>query len=100
MKIYDTSLTGTSAAELGRTQQTQSTGKAGSSSSTTQAGAGDRVEFSGSMGQLTRALSAFESSQGSRLQALTSDYQSGRYQSSSLATSKSMITEALSAGLQ
>jgi anti-sigma28 factor (negative regulator of flagellin synthesis) len=102
MKILNSLLTGSSAAETGRTQQTQDTKRAGSSTSTSKSadGSSDHVEFSGGLSQLSRALASFQANRGDRVNALTADYQSGKYQVSSLATSQGIVTEALSAGLQ
>lgn len=101
MKIYDRNLTGTSASETGRTQETQKAGNTGSGKSVSGLdGSSDRVEFSGTMGQLSRAVATFESTRADRLQTLAAAYQSGTYRSDSLATSKGMVAEAMGAGLQ
>ena len=102
MRIYDRNLTGASAAETGQAQKTQNLNRAGSDTSPTRAGDGsnDSVVFSGRMSQLSRALAAFESTRANRVQALTVEYQSGKYQPDPAATSKALVSEALSAGLQ
>ena len=101
MKIYDRNPIGTSASETGRAQETQKPGSAASGKSTTGIdGSNDRVEFSGTLGQLSRALMTFESSRASRVQALATAFQSGTYRSDSAATSKGLVAEAMSAGLQ
>jgi hypothetical protein len=103
MKIYDRNLTGTSAAETGRTQESQNLSRTGTGKSATSSGVGgspDRVEFSGTLGRLSRALSTFDSSRASKVQALAVEYQSGNYKPDSAATSRGLVTEALSAGLQ
>ena len=98
MRIYDVNVTGPSVGESGRTQEAQkaSVSRTGSSGSS---GAGDRVELSSTLGRLSQALSGYESSRSNRVQALTSQYQSGYYQPDSLATSKSMVSDALAAGV-
>ena len=103
MKIYDTNLTGTSASETGRAQESQKLNRAGTGK--TPAGAGldgatDRVEFSGTLSRLSRALTTFESSRASRIQKLAAEYQKGNYKPDSLATSKGIVSDALSTGLQ
>ena len=103
MKIYDRNLTGTSAAETGRAQEAQNLSRAGTDKSPTRGGvdgSNDRVEFSGTMSRLSRALGAFESTRASRVQALATEYQSGKYRPDSAATSKGLVSEALSTGLQ
>src|ERR1039457_5271329 len=102
MRIYDRNQTGASAAETGQAQNTQNLNRAGSDSSPTRAGDGtnDRVVLSGTMSRLSRALATFESSRANRVQALPVEYQSGKYKPDPAATSKGLVSEALSAGLQ
>ena len=103
MKIYDRNLTGSSAAETERAQETQNLNRAGSDTSRARGGvdgSNDRVEFSGTMSRLSRALATFESTRASRVQALAVEHQSGKYKPEPAATSKGLVSEALSAGLQ
>jgi hypothetical protein len=103
MRIYDRNLTGTSAAESGQAQKTQNLSRAGSDTSPASGGmdgSNDRVEFSGTMSRLSRALATFESTRANRVQALAVEYQSGKYKPDPAATSKGLVSEALSAGLQ
>src|SRR5258707_1322909 len=103
MKIYDTNLTGTSASETGRAQETQKLNRAVTGKTPTRGGVDgstDRVEFSGTLSRLSRALATFESSRAGRVQALAADYQKGNYKPDSVATSKGLVSEALSTGLQ
>jgi len=97
MKIYDSYLGGAAATGAQRTQETQQTERSGGRSAASGDG-GDRVEFSGSLGQLARVLSSDGSGRAARVQALAAQYQSGAYRPDSAATSRAMITEALSAG--
>ena len=99
MKIYDTNLTGASAAEAGRAQESQKIdrGTHGQVSQTGGAG-GDSVQFSGALGRLSQTLSTFHQDRASHVQALAVQYQSGRYRPDSAATSQAMISEALDAG--
>jgi hypothetical protein len=103
MKIYDRNLTGTSAPETGRAQESQNLSRAGSGKSPTRGGvdgSNDRVEFSGTLSRLSRALTAFESTRASRVQALAVEYQNGKYKPDAAATSKGLVAEAISDGLQ
>jgi hypothetical protein len=102
MKIYDQNLTGPSAAETGRTQETQKLTRTGTGKSPSREidGSKDSVEFSGTLSRLSRTLTTFETTQASRVQALAVQYQSGNYRPDSAATSKGLVSEAMSAGLQ
>jgi hypothetical protein len=60
----------------------------------------DRVEFSGNLGRLARALSTYGTSRANRVQALAAQYQSGNYRPDSSATSQAMVRAALVAGTQ
>jgi hypothetical protein len=102
MKIYDRNLTGTSASETGQAQEAQNLSRTGKSTSHTRSGldgSNDRVEFSGTLSQLSRALTTFESSRSTKIQSLTADYRSGNYKPDSAATSRGLIADAMSAGL-
>ncbi len=103
MKIYDQNLTGTSAAGTGQAQKTQNLSRAATDTSPARGGvdgSNDRVEFSGTMSRLSRALGTFETTRASRVKALAVEYQSGKYKADPAATSKGLVSEALSAGLQ
>ena len=56
---------------------------------------GDRVEFSSSLGRLSRVIAAAGEQHSARVQALASAYQSGKYQPDSLGTARGMIAEAV-----
>ena len=108
MKIYDLNLTGTAATEKGRAQESQNLSRAGTVKFPTPGvvdgsgvdGSNDRVEFSGTLSRLSRSLATFESARSNRVQALAVEYQSGNYKPDSAATSKGLVAEAISAGLQ
>jgi hypothetical protein len=100
MKINDSNMGGVPASGTQRTQETQQADRTGSGGKIGSGGAGDRVEFSGTLGQLSRAVSAFQSDRSSRVQALATQYQSGAYRPDSAATSRAMISEALSGGAE
>ena len=100
MKVYDTNFASTSAAQTGRTQETQKVDR-GENARAGAAGSGqDRVEFSGTLGRLSQALAASNSSRASHVQSLAAQYQSGNYRPNSLATSRGMVSDALGAGIK
>ncbi len=101
MKIYDSNLGGAPATGAQRTQETQSADRTGGARATPSGGdGGDRVEFSGTLGRLSRALSTSESDRAGRVQSLAAQYQSGTYRPDSAATGRAMIAEALGAGVE
>jgi len=101
MKVVDRNLNGGSPVESGRTQETQRTGAANSrTSSSAQANSGDQVEFSSTLGSLARAMSNFNASRASKVQALAAQYQNGTYRANSQATSKAMVANAITAGAE
>jgi hypothetical protein len=110
MKIYDQNLTGSSATETGRAQESQNLSRAGTvkspafgevdgsgGSGSNVSGSTDRVEFSGTLSRLSRTLATYESSRANRVQALAVEYQSGNYKPDSAATSRGLVAEAISA---
>ena len=98
MKVVDRNLNGGSPVESGRTQETQRASSTTGSAATTQAGGGDQVEFSHTLGSLARAMSTFSANRSSKVQVLAAQYQSGTYRANSQATSRMMIAHALTAG--
>jgi hypothetical protein len=62
------------------------------------AGGGDRIEFSATLGGLSRAISAHREDRAGRIAALAAQYRSGAYQVDARATSSAMIAESLAAG--
>ena len=101
MRVYDTNLTGASAAETGRSQETQKIdrGTQGAASRTGAAGS-DHVELSGGLGRLSQTLSSFHQDRAARVQSLAAMYQSGKYRADSMATSRAMVSEALAASMK
>ena len=98
MKIYDLNLTGgAAAAGTGRTQESQRSSQAAGSQTGATAGAGDRVEFSSTLGRLSMALSAHDSARANRIQALAQQYQSGTHRPDAAATARGMVSEAMAA---
>ena len=101
MRIYDRDLTGTAATESGRSPETQKADReAGTTSSQSGSGTGDRVELSNGLASVSRALSAYGSDRASKVQQLTTQFQSGTYQPSSMAISQGMVAQALSGGAE
>jgi len=101
MKIYDLNLTGgASSAETARAQEAQKLTQAGNSRAGGAGGSDDRVEFSSTLGSLSKALSAYGSDRASRVAALAAQYQSGTYRADAAATSRGIVSEALAAGGQ
>jgi anti-sigma28 factor (negative regulator of flagellin synthesis) len=99
MRIYDSNLAGTSAAESGRTAETvKITGGSGKEAAGSTDRSGDRVELSSTLGRLARAMESIGSARSLRVEALAALYQSGNYRVDSAATSRAMIGEALAAG--
>ena len=93
MKVYDRALT---PAETGNTQDVQKLGSGtGKSANRGADTSGDRVEFSGNLGRLSRTLSTYDTGRANRVQSLAAQYQAGAYQPDSAATSRGMISEAL-----
>jgi hypothetical protein len=98
MRINDRASLGPSAAETGRTPDTQKPGRetAGQTGSTRSA-EGDRVELSTALGRLSEAIGAHAAQRADRVRALANDYQNGRYHPDSAATARSLVSEALAA---
>ena len=99
MKIYDSNTGGIPAGAAQRTQETPQTDRT-TGRSTPAGGNGDRVEFSGTLGRLSRVLSTFQADRANRVQALAAQYQSGTYRTDSAATSRALIAESLGSAPQ
>jgi len=92
---------GPSAAEAGRTAETQAarqdrtagSGAAGSPD-------GDRVELSTTLGQLSQAIATQGVQRSQKVQALAADYQAGRYQPNAAGISRALVAQALGADSQ
>jgi len=99
MKVYDRDLTGAAAAESGRSHGTQRADRGAATTSSQPGGAsGDRVELSSGLATVSRALASYSADRTSKVQQLTAQFQSGKYQPSSLAISQGLVAEALSGG--
>jgi anti-sigma28 factor (negative regulator of flagellin synthesis) len=96
MRIYDRDLTGTTSAETGRSQETQRADRdTTAASKQSSSSSGDRVELSSGLAIVSRALAAYGSNRGQKVQQLTEQVQSGTYNPSSMAISQSMVAQAL-----
>jgi anti-sigma28 factor (negative regulator of flagellin synthesis) len=95
MKVSNQDLASLGATGAGSTQGTQKTGS-GSSNAAGRGGSSDRVDFSSTLGSLSRAMNSHESGREAKVQALASQYQSGKYTSDSAAISRGIISEAMS----
>jgi hypothetical protein len=97
MKIQNRTTSGPSGAQSGGPGEIQ---KAGQSSSGTASASGpaegDRIELSSMLGRLSEAISTYANSRAERVQALMNEYEAGRFQPNSQATSRALITAALS----
>ena len=98
MRIYDVNISGPSVGESNRSQEAQRPGSRANGAGAS--GSGDRVELSSSLGRLSHAMAAFESSRSERVQALAAQYQSGNYRPDSKATSRAMVAQSISLGEQ
>ena len=94
MKIYDHHLTGTATGATGRPPEAQKA-EAGRGTRPEAHTGQDRVEFSGSLGALARAVSADQAGRTSRIQSLAAQVRDGAYRPDARATSRGMIAEGL-----
>jgi anti-sigma28 factor (negative regulator of flagellin synthesis) len=95
MRVCDSNVAGAAAADAGRTQQSHRADGADGANSSSSGGPGDRIEFSTTLGNLSRAIAHQAADRTARVEALAAQYQSGKYRPDSRATSRGMITEAL-----
>jgi len=100
MRIHDRNLTSTSAAQAGRAQDAQKVTREGTDQAGTATNAsGDRVELSTTLARLSRAIASNGADRSAKVQALAAQYQSGQYRPNSPATSRAMVSDALSSGV-
>lgn len=97
MRIDDRNLNGAAGLQPGRTTDTQTAERAGSTagSQVSESQGGDRVEISGTAGLVSQALGAGSAQRAQHIQQLAADYRSGNYVPNSLATSRAIIKDAL-----
>jgi|SRR5579885_1248932 anti-sigma28 factor (negative regulator of flagellin synthesis) len=96
MRIYDRSLAGAGASEAGKASEAQRLDYTSGAKPAERGGSGgDRVELSGALRNLSRAISSDSRARAAKVQALAAQYQSGNYRPDSAAISRAMIAEAL-----
>jgi anti-sigma28 factor (negative regulator of flagellin synthesis) len=94
MKVTSQDLSGLGAAGASGAHEVQK--PAGDGKSAGSAGKGsDRVDFSSTLGSLSRAMSSEGSTRQAKIQALTVQYQSGSYSADSAAIGRGLLSEAL-----
>jgi hypothetical protein len=94
MRVNDQNLTGVNTGAAAGTHETQRAGRTppGSTAGTAH---GDRVELSGAVGTISRAMSADSGGRAARVRELAAQYHSGGYRPDAAATSRAMISDAL-----
>lgn len=97
MRIHDQNLNGAAASQTGGPQEVQRTERAGPARTGLSDGDGDRVEFSKTLGALSRALDADRSDRAARVEHLAALYRAGQYRGDPVAAAHAMISEALGA---
>jgi hypothetical protein len=102
MRISNSDLTGLAGTDSAQAQDLQKTGRGGNASSNTLGGGqdGDHVVFSSGLSQLASTISTYGANRSAQVQKLAALYQGGGYRADSAATSRAMVSEALSAGVQ
>lgn len=95
MKIISQDLSQLGAAGAAGAQETQKSGSGRGGARS--CGGGDHVSFSSTLGSLSRAMSSDASSRQAKVQALAAQYQAGAYKPDSVAISRGLMSEALSA---
>jgi hypothetical protein len=98
MRVNDTNLTGTGALETARAQESQRTDRPSGLAGSAGSGTTDRVEFSNTMGRLSRALAAHSSGSAQRVTELAARYAAGDYRPDAAAAARGLVTEALATG--
>jgi anti-sigma28 factor (negative regulator of flagellin synthesis) len=100
MRIDDINPTGTSAAQPGKTPESQEVERGTESrwiDSRWKSGA-DQVDLSDLAGRLSRVLNMSAAERASRVEKLTDQYAQGRYHVDSLAVSRAILAEIREAG--
>jgi hypothetical protein len=100
MRISNSDLTGLAGTDSAQAQDLQKTGRGENASSNALGNGqnGDRVEFSSGLSQLASAIFTYGANRTAQVQKLAALYQGGAYHTDSLATSRAMVSDALSAG--
>jgi hypothetical protein len=95
MRVYDSNLSGASALQTTRGSETSGSSRAAGGSSYTSKGDGDRVEISSTLYELSRSLISYSEERTSAVQAISNQYQTGRYRVDAVATGRALISDAL-----
>jgi hypothetical protein len=98
MRVNDRNLAGTTAAETGRTPETNKTGNGESAHGSRGTRSPDRVELSGTLQRLSQALGTAGDQRSSRVDALSAMYAAGKYQPDAAVISRAMVAEAVTSG--
>jgi len=98
MKVNDRNALGSAAVEAGRTADAQKLDRGDPARAGNADATGDHVEFSASLGRLSRAISVESAQRNSHVQKLAAAYQAGTYQPNSLGASRGLVAEAVSTG--
>lgn len=93
MKVTSQDLSGLGAAGASSAQEVQK-GGGGSKSAGSGSGGSDRIDFSSTLGSLSRAMTSEGSTRQAKIQAITAQYQSGAYTADSAAIGRGLISEA------
>lgn len=101
MTVHNQNVSGSSGGQPARVQETapasNSTAPAKSSAPTSSS---DRVELSGALGSLSRAVSSDNANRASQVSALAQQYQSGGYQANAAGAAKGIVSEAVATGVK
>ncbi len=95
MRINDSNLTPAAAGDAGRAAETQRADSGRSGETPVTRSSNDRVEFSGSLEALARAVTSDQESRASRIASLAAQVQTGTYRPDPIAISRAMIAEGL-----
>ena len=98
MRVNDFNPSGSAATETGRTLDIQKPDRGDATQSGKTFSSGDSVEFSATLGGLSRAVSAESAQRNNRVQAVSAAYQDGTYRPDPVAISRAMVTEASASG--
>jgi len=98
MKVYDVNLTAPRRANPGGHKKLRRRIGGSSSSAAASPTSSDRVELSGTLARIARAVSSYSADRSDKVAALTEQFQSGNFHPDSVQTSQGMIADALSAG--
>jgi hypothetical protein len=81
---------------MSESQRVERDGQSGNGNAIAGASGGtDSVEFSSTLGHLSKTLATQDSARSSRVEHLTAQYQAGNYQANSYATSRGIVSDAL-----